>query len=247
MYNYKLIQKQWDTGDNRVMVFEAFAHLREALLILVLVSLPSVAWFFRMRRIMLARQVSIIRRLEEALKPRDKRYWLLGYLVGFTAKYWIYKGAIGRVGVTYTTPPYHAFFYLPVIIIGGKREKIEVEVESRYRLRNLGVAHIYSPRMHSVKMPVEREAREDRRLTYRGSKDIDGRRYRVYYQRSEALEEAKTLLHRLGEFSEVHRVSIDTDRRIVKASVTLKSIEDVGRLVDLLLSEVEDLSTGERG
>ncbi|MCE4602147.1 MAG: hypothetical protein F7C08_00910 [Desulfurococcales archaeon] len=221
-------------------------YLRDAMIVLFLASLPSVAWFFRMRRIMLNRQILIIRSLESAFKPRDKRYWVLGYLVGFAARYWIYQGPLARVNITYTVPPYHAFFYIPVIILGRKKEKLEIELESRHRLRDVGVAHIYSTVMRSVRLPVERDIRDRLRDAIISRVKVAGRKYKAAYTSGEALNRAIELVQDLSVIGEVHRVTIDSRSRRIAASITLKSVDGIEEYVKRLVKELEELSTGER-
>ncbi|MEB3861239.1 MAG: hypothetical protein GSR84_03355 [Desulfurococcales archaeon] len=221
-------------------------YLRDAMVVLFLASLPSVAWFFRMRRIMLNRQILIIRSLESIFKPRDKRYWVLGYLVGFAARYWIYQGPLAKVNITYTVPPYHAFFYIPVIVLGRKKEKLEIELESRYKLRDIGVAHVYSTVMRSVRVPVERDVRERLKNARVDRVRVAGRKYKAAYTSREALERAIRLAEDLSGIGYVHRVTVDTRSRRVAASITLKSIDYIGDYVKRLLHELEELSTGER-
>ena len=221
-------------------------YLRDALIVLFIASLPSVAWFFRMRKIMLRRQIRVIRALEESLKPRDKRYWVLGYLVGFTARYWIHRGPVAKVDVTYTIPPYHAFFYLPVIILGRKKEKLDIEALGRYKLKSLGKAHLVNTTLRSVKLAVKREIAGSREDYKRGSVRVDGAEYKSYYTSEEALREASSLASELARHGKVHRVTIDTPRKRVAVSITLKSIEDLEQAVGKVLGELEKLSTGER-
>ncbi len=229
------------------MAFEASIHLRDALIVFFVAALPSVAWFFRMRKLMLARQVIIIRRLEGLLKPRDKRYWVLGYLVGFTGKYWIYRGPIARVTVTYTTPPYHAFFYLPVIALGRRKERLDIEVESRYKLGFNGIAHIYTPRIYSIRIGVEKELK-DRGGAALASKELNtgGRKYKVYYNSDDALSIAKSIMDKLAGITEVYRISVDSDKRRIIASIAVKGVDIVEDAVRTVVGAIEELSTGER-
>ena len=96
------------------------------LLVFTLASAALVLWFFRIRRIMLLRQRLIIAALEEVFKPRDKTYYLLGYLVGFRAEYHVERGGVRRLWVLYVMPPHHALLYLPLIKLLGRRERISL-------------------------------------------------------------------------------------------------------------------------
>jgi len=192
--------------------------LVRAAVILVLAAMPSVAWFFIMRRKMLRRQIYVIRELESVIPVRDARYWVHGYLVGFTAKYWVRTGPVDKVYVTYVTPPYHAFFYLPVIALLRKRERLEVAVELRRPLGVKGEAHIYDPRSRIVRMQVERDAAAIlRRGAARGEIVVAGKRMRFVALGEEALEAARRLAEALSRYGEVYRVSVIPGRRMVIA------------------------------
>ena len=211
--------------------------LISALIVLVMASLPSVAWFFIMRRKMLRRQVYVIRSIEEAVKPRDQRYWVVGYLVGFTAKYWVKRGHVDKVYVSYTMPPYHAFFYLPVIAILRRRERLEVAVEYSRPLGVRGEAHIFDARFRSVRKSVEADVQQS---PYRGRMEggrllVAGRAYE-YIGVGEGLQAAKRLIEELARRApEVYRVSVIPSRRMIIAVVTPPP-SGVGELLEFLIS-----------
>ena len=218
-------------------------YIYDALIVLALASLPSVAWFFRVRKMMLKRQISIIRIIEGAVGPRDKRYWIHGYLVGFTGKYWVMRGPIDKVWVTYTTPPYHAFFYLPIIILLGRRERLEVVVESSRPFKARGYAYIYNPRLRSLRASVESEVRKERgRDRLRGVIRVDGAIYSTVYSSEEALDAAHGVLRDLSAHGIVYRVSLSSSRRMLVATVTPKSIEDYEAVVRRVMEKVEALT-----
>ena len=213
--------------------------LLRALVILVLASMPSVAWFFKIRRKMLAYTVALIRSIEETLKPRDQRYWVHGYLVGFAAKYWVRRGPVDKVYVNFTIPPYHVFFYLPVIALFRKRERLDIAVEYSKPLGVRGEAHLYDPSRRSVRSIVERDVRESpfyRKGGFeRGELRAGGKTMR-YYARGEALQLAQKLAEDLSELGEVFRVSVVPSRKMLLATIAPKSAEAGGEAVRLLTS-----------
>ncbi len=93
-------------------------------LAIALIAAATVLWFFRIRRLMIMRQRSIVEILEEELKPRDKTYTLLGYLVGFKADYLLDNRVASKAWILYIMPPHHVLLYLPVIHLLGRRERI---------------------------------------------------------------------------------------------------------------------------
>jgi hypothetical protein len=99
-------------------------------LFLLALAAPSVIWFYRIRRFMIERQKMVVEALEAALRPKDKNYTLIGYLVGFRADY-ILDGEFSRAWILYTTPPHHVFFYLPVILAAREKERLSLTLKPR--------------------------------------------------------------------------------------------------------------------
>lgn len=93
-----------------------------ALIVISILAIASVLWFFRKRRelIMFLKEVTVT--LEEYFKPVDKTYTWLGYLVGYEARYELPRG--DKVYILLTTTPRHVFFYLPVLILLKRRDRI---------------------------------------------------------------------------------------------------------------------------
>ena len=175
---------------------------------------------------MIRRQASIAAWLEEHLRPRDKLYMYLGYLVGFRARYLLRDPRVSEVIVTYTTPPYHVFFYLPVITLFDKREKLDIIVKPRSGVPMKGEAHIVDWGARSVRLAAEADLvgeYEESEIT------VGGRRYRVFRRGSpEAFERAKGILERLASMgARVFRVSYDSSRRAVLVSLEPSGVDYV--------------------
>ena len=214
--------------------------LGTALLILVIASLPSVAWFFWMRRVMLRRQSAIIRGLEERLQPRDKQYWLIGYLVGFAARYTLRDPQAPRIWVTYTTPPYHVFFYLPVIILGRKRERLEVAVEPSSPRLLPGTAYVYRPLIATIALRI-RKVRSRGGRWREGSIKIKGVGYRYLHNSKQALDLAVALAQKLEGLGEVQMVFVDAAEKTLGASLGIQGQQDVPRTVENVVKAVKTL------
>ena len=158
-------------------------------------SMASVVWFFQVRRAMIARMRAVIGILEDELRPRDKTYTLLGYLVGFRAVYDLPYRWSTRAWLLYTMPPGHVFFYLPVIALRGERDRLEVTFRLRSPLP--GEAHVYDPRDRHVKRLVRRDTAGVEERLARAFVEASGRRYAALYSGEEALEKARALLEDL--------------------------------------------------
>lgn len=178
-------------------------------------SLPAVAWFFRLRRGMLARMSAVVKALEDSVRPKDKRYWLLGYLVGFRATYWVRRRPVSKVWALYTTPPYHVFFYLPVVLLARKRERLEVTLGLSQGLLR-GEAHLYDPRDRRSRRAV----RVDAGRLHARLKAARGPGGTVALHNSDhALRLATELYERLSKHLPVSRVSVIASRSVLHVAM----------------------------
>jgi len=214
--------------------------LRDVLIVLFLASLPSIAWYFWMRRAMIRRQIAIIKGLEELFKPKDKRYWLVGYLVGFQAKYWIRRGLLDKVLITYTTPPYHAFFYLPVIALARRKERFEIVMELNRPLKPEGPVHIYMDKIYSVRAAVERDLpRKAYSTLTRSHVDVNGRKLRAYYRDDIGLKLAVDIARSMSTVGDILRVSIDPAKRRFMATVYPKNIDSIMKAASIMMGYID--------
>ena len=201
-------------------------ELGQAVFLVALASFPSVIWFYYFRRQMIKRQIALASWLEDHLKPRDKLYMYLGYLVGFRARYLLGDPRVSEIHVTYTTPPYHVFFYLPVIIAFGKKEKLDILVKPRSGVPMRGEAHIVDWSVRSVRLAAQADLVGDYKT---GTLEASGRRYTVYYRGAEeALEKARRILLALtSRGARVFRVSYDSSRRAILVSLEPTGVDHV--------------------
>ena len=196
------------------------------LYIIAVAAAVSVVWFFHMRRVMLMRMRGLVSLLERSFKPRDTQYVLLGYLVGFKAEYLLGNGPASKAWILYTIPPYHVFFYLPVISLAKRKERLEFTLRLRSPLP--GEAHIYDPSDRAVLRAVAVDTANAGRRLYRGLVNIAGRELEALYSGDIALAKAKSLFEEL-----------------VAAGVDVKRVSIVDRLHALHVSVVPRLDTVE--
>ncbi len=95
-----------------------------ALFALVILSVASVFWYFRVRRKMLVFLKEFTVKLEEVLKPKDKVYTLLGYLVGYKATYKLGDGS--KAYILLTTAPRLSLFYYPIAKALGREDRVSI-------------------------------------------------------------------------------------------------------------------------
>ncbi len=94
---------------------------------LLAVSGASVAWFFPARRYMILLMKSVAGELEEALRPIDRVYRLLGLYVGFQARF-VVRG-LREFRALLVLIPRHALLYLPFVLLRGERDTLVLEAE----------------------------------------------------------------------------------------------------------------------
>lgn len=121
-----------------------------AFYVLIVVSVASVVWYFRARRKMLRFIKEFTDELERELKPTDKEYVLLGYLVGYRARYKLEDGK--KAYVLLTTVPRHALLYYPIAKALRHEDRVTVmlELAGRSVLRELHAVKKNEPRILKV-------------------------------------------------------------------------------------------------
>jgi len=201
------------------------------LLVLGLVTLGGVSsvWFYRVRRYMILRMKQVAVALENWLRPRDKLYTYLGYLVGFKAEYTSPQlRGVTKAWALYTQPPRHVLLYLPVIRLLGARERLEVTLRLA-SMRVDGEVHLYAPWDRATRREVSRDTAPG---GYRVEEAIlGGRRYLVLYRGGlRAVEEAKRVAEAVSAAgARVLRVTIHPRLRALHVA-----IEPTGRLDEVL-------------
>jgi hypothetical protein len=186
--------------------------------LIIIASFPAVIWFYKFRKIMIKRQITIINTAEEAFKPRDKRYTVHGYLVGFTGKYWVNKGNIIKAWIYYVTPPYHVFFYLPVIHALKKKERLEITLELR-TLKYRGEAHLIVPGDGYVKRTLSSDIGNKKPRPLETRVNVDSTNLNAYYSNNETLDTVMNIYKELSRIQDIRRVSIDSSRKSFHVSI----------------------------
>jgi hypothetical protein len=221
--------------------------LAEAVVIVSIASFPAVIWFFHFRRRMIRRIANVARDLEAAFRPRDVRYWYLGYLVGFRARYWVNRGPVTRAAALYIIPPYHVFFYLPVIILFHRRERLDLAVSLR-RPGIGGEAHIVDTGDKHAMRGLQRDKPHLAKLKS-AEVLVAGRRLQAYYSGDgRALDEARRLAAELESLdTRVGRVSVDGAQGAIYVSLRIERPGPVTPHVEAVLRAAGRASKGGEG
>ncbi len=152
-----------------------------------------------------------------------------------------------KVYVTYTTPPYYAFFYLPIIALFRKRERLEVAVELRESLGVKGEAHIYDSSRFDVKRLVANDVKRSPVRKKLSKTRLHSLRAEAYSTpEGEALDLASRIWQSLSQVGRVFRVSVVPGRRLILALASprpgmhIAVVERVLEAVEHARSRVEE-------
>ncbi len=146
----------------------------------------AVLQFYRGRRKNLEILEKSIRIMEEALRPRDKNYTVIGLYVGYSARYLIDRGGVREFEATVLLLPRQSLFYIPIAKITSRFDRVYLI----FRTIREPYAEAHLVRKGYYRMGVKRVIRGIEKMTIE-SIDIDGKRYFLVYT-SKAL--AKKLL-----------------------------------------------------
>ncbi len=102
-----------------------------ALSALMILTTATVVWYFRIRKKMLQFLKEFTVRLEEVLKPKDKEYRLLGYLVGYKAFFTLSDGS--KAYVLLTTAPKFSLIYYPIAKALKHEDRVAIALEPSKR------------------------------------------------------------------------------------------------------------------
>ncbi len=146
----------------------------------------AVPQFYRGRRKNLEILERSIRIMEEALRPRDKNYTIIGLYVGYNAKYLIERGGVNEFEATVLLLPRQSLFYIPIAKIVSRFDR-EYLI---FKTAGEPFAEAHLVRKGYYRTGIKRAIRGIERMTIE-SVDIDGKKYFLVYT-SKAL--AKKLL-----------------------------------------------------
>jgi len=205
--------------------------------LVVIASFPAVLWFYKLRRTMIKRQIVIINTLEKTFKPKDKKYIVHGYLVGFTGKYWINRGNVIKAWAYYVTPPYHVFFYLPVVHVFKKKERMDITLELK-SMKYHGEAHVAVPGDGYVSRTLGIDLARKKPAPSESTIIIDSKSMKAYYTNNEALDAVVQAYKELSSLQDIRRLSIDSSKKGVHISIVPR-VETLREFLDKFIGIAE--------
>ncbi|MEM4867012.1 MAG: hypothetical protein QXZ60_05065, partial [Sulfolobales archaeon] len=171
----------------------------------------------------------------KAFKPVDKTYVLLGYLVGYRAKYELESG--DRVYILFTTAPRHSILYYPIARALKRTDRLEIAIENfrRHVVRDLHAVDLSDSRSRAVllrDLGAKIEVISKRVIeTSRGN-------YVVYYEDSgdvelvkRLLESAKLKIYKLSAFTKNNLVELAAEIREDAVPSLVRTLREFNRYV----------------
>lgn len=198
------------------------------LLLLTVFAAVLVIWYFRARRQVITLMKRVTEDLEKAFKPIDKTYRLLGYLVGYNAKYVLESG--DKVYVLFTTVPRHSLTYYLIARHVGRTDKLELAYENakRFVARELHLILESDRRSHQV---ISRDLGEELNRLSKTIVEISGKKYVVYYEDPKDVDKIAKLL--ASSSVVVRRASAYAKNNLTEVVADISG-EDVHEVVRLL-------------
>ncbi|MEM3131955.1 MAG: hypothetical protein QXV72_04955 [Sulfolobales archaeon] len=198
-------------------------------------AVASVTWYFRMRRKTLVLTKRVTEELEKVFKPVDKTYVLLGYLVGYRAKYELENG--DRVYILFTTAPRHSILYYPIAKALKRTDRIEIAIENskRYVARDLHAVALSDSRLLNVLL---RDLGSKKEVISKRAIETSRGEYMVYYEDSGDIELVKRFIdsvelniYRLSAFTRNNLVELVAEIREDSVQSLVRALRELNRYV----------------
>ncbi|MEM1537942.1 MAG: hypothetical protein QXQ28_04095 [Candidatus Nezhaarchaeales archaeon] len=191
----------------------------------IFLAFASVPWYFKMRRRMIVLIKRVTEDLEKSFKPKDKTYTLLGYLVGYRAKYTLDGG--DKAYLMLTTAPRHSMLYYPLIKAFKRKDRLNIAIKfsRRYISREFHVVNASDRRSLSI---VAGDLGDKLAKMLKQTLKTSRGTYAVYYENPEDVELAKsmiikapTTLYKLSAYSKDNMVEVVAE---VKEDSTIATV-----------------------
>jgi len=207
-----------------------------ALIALMALSSASVVWYFKMRKKMLKFLRDFTVELEEVIKPRDKEYLLLGYLVGYKATYTLTDGS--NVYVLLTTAPMHSLLYYPI----AKALKRENNVVMALKPSNRAVVrdiHAVKDDEKRYKYLLEKDLGDEINKLNKSRIYTNWGIYEIYYEDPRDVNYIQYILnndknlpiYKISAYKKLNMVEIATRAEVGKVEYLYESLRDFAKKI----------------
>lgn len=207
-------------------------------LVMIFISTLSgtiVTWYFIQRRRLAMFIKKVTLDLERAFEPVDKTYTLLGYLVGYHAKYILKSG--DKVYILLTTTPKVSFIYSIIARYLGRTDRIEIAIESPER-RVVRDLHLVLETDRISLRTLDRDLKNSITSLRHTIVDVSGRNYIAYYvdyrdlkQVIRLLQSSEVNVRRLSAFTSQNLTEVVADVTAENTLEIVKLLKDFSRIV----------------
>jgi len=210
------------------------------IMLMSFLAVVMVLWYFRKRRELIRFISDIIKELEEVFKPTDKVYELLGYLVGFKAKFKLGRSSnIVNAYAMLTTVPTYSLLYYPIAKVLTRKNLLSIAVEFR---------GVMSRELHMVRKDskkFEDKLRGDVPYIdkmYLREVMSSGKTYRVYYEDPKDVDVVLNELESLGDVGlDIIQLSVFKSRSTiyVVTEARVGVVRTIYRLINTIYAKVK--------
>ncbi|MEM1982745.1 MAG: hypothetical protein QXZ63_03675 [Sulfolobales archaeon] len=204
------------------------------LVIISVLAVVMVLWYFRKRKELIKFIKSIVEELESTFRPEDKIYELLGYLVGFKAKYKLSKSSNAlNAYATLTTVPNYSLLYYPIAKLMSRRNTLGIAIQYREGIpRDL---HLIESDNKKLELRLRSDVKDLSKMPVKKI-ELRGRFYSVYYLNESDVD---LVLRELSNFElNVFQLSLFSSKNLIYVLVEAKEgvVKPIYKLINTLYS-----------
>ncbi len=181
----------------------AWISFSDVLLISIVLAALAVFQFFKGRKINLNLMYFTMSKAEEALRPVDKNYTLVGIYTGYSAKYVLRGGDIEEAELVVLLMPRQALLYLPIAYLTSRFDRFFIRLAYRGRVK----AEAHLVRSGYYRLGVGRTITGYERMG-REVVTIGGVKYHMIYTSRDVAEALLQWVRRLDKPTLVNHVAL---------------------------------------
>lgn len=150
--------------------------------------------------------------IEEAFQPVKAEYTWIGGYVGVVAEYKLEADNYSEAKLTISLLPRHSLFYLPISLLTGKRDRIQILIKAKSIIPYSSI-HFKTGRW--VKPPAGISELK------RGSRDINGEIVHYWYKNKETLVKFMELLESLNRPGGIKHLTVNQAENAIYAELKI--------------------------
>ncbi len=200
------------------------------LFVISLILVWGYHWGVKTNRALMSEVAAV---LEEALTPECKEYTLLGGVIGFRARYETEKA--GTVRALFTTLPRQSLLYLPVSLMMGQTDRLEVLFTPSGRPRGLVLMSTTLPGRQKARLLQGRWS-EPKKIT------INGRAFLYSSHTDTPGSEIISLLSGLRSVRDIECLTVSPEEVFIRLRTSRKRLNDLKTLLQGMIVHLRSAS-----